>query len=57
MYDIDGRVYCGCGASFCMELEESMTAQPAASVRGLINGGSFRHRAASVAPNPLSETP
>ena len=57
--DVDGRVYCGCGASFCMELEESMTAQPSASVRGLINAGSFAHRAASVrvAPNPLAEAP
>ena len=57
--DVDGRVYCGCGASFCMELEESMTTQPSSSVRGLINAGSFAHRAASVriAPNPLAEAP
>ena len=34
--DINGRTYCGCGASFCMKLERRATREPRRSVRNMI---------------------
>mmetsp|Transcript_28078 Transcript_28078/g.65600 ORF Transcript_28078/g.65600 Transcript_28078/m.65600 type:complete len:130 (-) Transcript_28078:387-776(-) len=35
--DVNGRVYCGCGASFCMTLERKAVRDPTKTVQGLIN--------------------
>ena len=34
--DINGRSYCGCGASFCMKLEKRATREPRRTVRNMI---------------------
>jgi len=38
--DVNGRVYCGCGASFCMTLERKAVRDPTRSVKDIID--SFR---------------
>ena len=34
--DINGRTYCGCGASFCMKLERRSTREPRRAVRNMV---------------------
>lgn len=34
--DINGRTYCGCGASFCMKLERRATREPRRTVRNMV---------------------
>jgi hypothetical protein len=34
--DVNGRTYCGCGASFCMKLERRGTREPRRSMRNMI---------------------
>jgi len=38
--DVNGRSYCGCGASFCMTLERKAGRDPTRQLKGLID--SFR---------------
>ena len=35
--DINGRVYCGCGASFCMKLERRAAREPRRSMRNMVD--------------------
>ena len=34
--DINGRGYCGCGASFCMKLERRATREPRRPMRHMV---------------------
>ena len=34
--DVNGRGYCGCGASFCMKLERRATREPRRSMRNMV---------------------
>ena len=34
--DVNGRTYCGCGASFCMKLEKRSNREPKRTVRNMI---------------------
>lgn len=34
--DVNGRVYCGCGASFCMQLERKAIRQPEWTVKQIV---------------------
>ena len=34
--DVNGRTYCGCGASFCMKLERRATREPRRTVRNMV---------------------
>ena len=36
LLDINGRVYCGCGASFCMQLERKAAREPKTHVKQLV---------------------
>ena len=36
LLDINGRVYCGCGASFCMQLERKASREPKKHVKQLV---------------------
>ena len=36
--DINGRVYCGCGASFCMNLERKTVREGGRSIKRVIDG-------------------
>lgn len=40
--DVNGRVYCGCGASFCMTAERKAMREPARSVKQIMDD--FRYR-------------
>ena len=39
--DVNGRVYCGCGASFCMTAERKAVRDPTKSVRQIVDA--FRY--------------
>ena len=34
--DVNGRTYCGCGASFCMKLEKRAGREPRRTVRNMV---------------------
>ena len=34
--DVNGRTYCGCGASFCMKLERRSIREPRRTVRNMV---------------------
>ena len=34
--DVNGRAYCGCGASFCMQLERKAIRQPEWTVKQIV---------------------
>ena len=34
--DVNGRSYCGCGASFCMKLEKRATREPRRTMRSMV---------------------
>ena len=36
--DINGRVYCGCGASFCMNLERKTVREGGRSIKHVVDG-------------------
>lgn len=36
--DVNGRVYCGCGASFCMQLERKAVRDPTRTVKDIVDG-------------------
>ena len=38
--DVNGRAYCGCGASFCMTLERKAVRDPTRSIEEIV--GAFR---------------
>jgi hypothetical protein len=40
--DVNGRVYCGCGASFCMTLERKTARETGRSIKHVVDG--FRYR-------------
>lgn len=46
--DINGRVYCGCGASLCLELEEEMDHHPEQTFGGLLATKRFRNEAVAA---------
>ena len=35
--DVNGRVYCGCGASFCMKLEKRAGREPRRGIRQMVD--------------------
>ena len=41
--DVQGRVYCGCGASFCMEMERHAKKEPSRGTKSMVEAfkGSF----------------
>ena len=39
--EVDGRVYCGCGAKACMQLEAAATQRPRTPYRALLNDPTF----------------
>ena len=36
--DVNGRAYCGCGASFCMTLERKAVRDPTRTVKAIVTG-------------------
>eukprot|EP00965_Chrysotila_dentata_P154929 5119424-Pleurochrysis_carterae.AAC.4 len=36
-FDVNGRVYCGCGASFCMRLEKRAAREPARAIKHMVD--------------------
>mgnify|MGYP004091773065 CR=1 len=34
--DVQGRVYCGCGASFCMEMEQRAKKEPSRGTKSMV---------------------
>lgn len=36
--DVNGRVYCGCGASFCMQAERKAAREPTQSIKRIVDG-------------------
>ena len=40
--DVNGRVYCGCGASFCMNLERKTVREAGRSIKHVIDGFKYR---------------
>ena len=36
--DVNGRTYCGCGASFCMTLERKAVRDPTRTVKAIVTG-------------------
>ena len=36
--DANGRTYCGCGASFCMQLERKTVREGARSIKHFVDG-------------------
>ena len=40
--DVNGRVYCGCGASFCMNLERKTVRETGRSIKHVIDGFKYR---------------
>ena len=53
--DVQGRVYCGCGASICMDLERRLAQQPSRPFDDVLNDESFIR--ASVAVTAADEAP
>lgn len=40
--DVNGRIYCGCGASFCMNLERKTVREGGRSIRHVVDGFKYR---------------
>ena len=40
--DVNGRVYCGCGASFCMNLERKTVREAGRSIKHVVDGFKYR---------------
>ena len=40
--DVNGRVYCGCGASFCMNLERKTVSKSGRSIKHVVDGFKYR---------------
>ena len=34
--DVNGRIYCGCGASFCMQLERKAIREPHRNIKQIV---------------------
>ena len=36
--DVNGRIYCGCGASFCMTVERKTVRESGRSIKHVVDG-------------------